>query len=170
MSAWPVSSSSAPGVSALGGVLRVLGVLGALGVLRVLRVLGALGVLAAVCCVCGRSHGRLHRHHAFHLGLGVGSSCCLSGTVRGGGMATILIYRKYFGTGLYREFYVDNNCTVVFPIFFLTKLLPEFLIGHNCLLFTIVAHLQKSQQHRTSQLHARAAKTTQARHQSDGEG
>jgi hypothetical protein len=60
MSAWPVSSSSAPGVSALGGVLRVLGMLGALGVLDwaptrgaptdlgalgVLRVLGALYVL-----------------------------------------------------------------------------------------------------------------------------
>jgi len=85
--------------------------------LRARRTWRARGRLLHGCRVCGRSHGRLHRHDAFHLGLDVSSSCWLSGTGRGGngerceGEMAILIYRKYFGTGQYREFYLDNNCT-----------------------------------------------------------
>jgi hypothetical protein len=53
MSAWPLSSSSAPGVSALGGVLRVLDVLDwaptrGTPTLCAPTDLGVLGVLAAV--------------------------------------------------------------------------------------------------------------------------
>jgi hypothetical protein len=103
------------------------------------RPLRARGRLLHGCRVCGRSHGRLHRHDAFHLGLDVSSSCWLSGTGRGGngerceGEMAILIYRKYFGTGQYREFYLDNNCTreldCSVSVFYLCPPLQSHLCG-----------------------------------------